>query len=58
METRKALGVKTYIVMSSLIFGTGMGSFHTSSVQIPLLMNVALKQSPKQTIVVDEGKGR
>jgi nucleoside-diphosphate-sugar epimerase len=58
VDTGRELGVKTYILMSGNIFGTGKGAFHTNSIQIPLLADIALKQSPKQAVVVGEGKGR
>ena len=43
VETGISQDVRTYIVMSPLVYGTGTGLFNTSSIQVPLLIRDALR---------------
>ena len=49
------VGVKTYIIMSPLIYGIGTGHFNKLSIQIPTIIRVAMKV--QQVEVIGEGKG-
>ena len=49
------VGVKTYIIMSPLIYGTGTGHFNKLSIQIPIIIRAAMKV--QQVEVIGEGKG-
>lgn len=55
IETGLKVGVKTYIIMSPLIYGIGTGHFNQQSIQIPTLIRAALKT--KQAEVIGNGKG-
>ncbi|KAF6219651.1 hypothetical protein HO133_004120 [Letharia lupina] len=48
------VGVKTYIIMSPLIYGIGTGHFHQQSIQVPAMIQAALKT--QQAEVVGSGK--
>ena len=55
IETGLRAGVKTYIIMSPLIYGIGTGHFNKLSIQIPTMIRAALKT--KQAEVIGSGKG-
>lgn len=55
IETGLKAGVKTYIIMSPLIYGIGTGHFNQLSIQIPHMIRAALKT--KQAEVIGNGKG-
>ena len=55
IETGIAHNVKTYVIMSGLIYGTGTGLFNRHSIQIPIQMRAAIKA--KEVTVIGEGKG-
>ncbi|KAI0131837.1 NAD dependent epimerase/dehydratase family protein [Xylariales sp. AK1849] len=55
IDAGERLGVKTAIVNSPLIYGTGSGPVHKRSIQIPALIRVGLQQG--QAIVLGEGRG-
>lgn len=54
IETGLKTGVKTYIIMSPLIYGIGTGHFHQQSIQVPAMIRAALKT--KQAEVIAHGK--
>ena len=54
IETGLRVGVKTYIIMSPLIYGIGTGHFNQQSIQIPAMIKAALKT--KQAEVIADGK--
>lgn len=54
VETGLEVGVKTYIIMSPLIYGIGTGHFHQQSIQVPFMIKAALKT--KQAEVIGQGK--
>ena len=56
VETGLAVGVKTYIIMSPLIYGIGTGHFNQQSVQIPSMIRAAFKT--KQAEVIGSGQGQ
>lgn len=49
------LGVKTLVIMSPTIYGTGTGEFNKSSIQVPSYVKATIGNG--QTVVVGEGKG-
>ena len=55
IETGLKVGVKTYIIMSPTIYGIGTGHFNQQSIQIPSMIQAALKT--KQAEVIGDGKG-
>ncbi len=55
IETGLKVGVKTYIIMSPLIYGIGTGHFNQQSIQIPTLIRAAL--TTKRAEVIGHGKG-
>lgn len=54
-ETGLQLGVKTTIIMSPEIHGTGSGLFNTHSIQVPIIVRNALKQG--QVSYIGDGSG-
>lgn len=54
IETGLKVGVKTYLIMSPLIYGIGTGHFHQQSIQVPAMIKAALKT--KQAEVIGDGK--
>ena len=54
IETGLKVGVKTYIIMSPLIYGIGTGHFNQQSIQEPVMIRAALKA--KQAQVIGTGK--
>lgn len=54
IETGLQTGVKTYIIMSPLIYGHGTGHFNRISIQIPTMIRAALKT--KQAAFIGDGK--
>ncbi|KAK7966556.1 uncharacterized protein PG986_000833 [Apiospora aurea] len=50
-----ALGVKTLVIMSGLIYGRGTGAFNQSSIQIPVYVRAALAAG--RAVVVGQGSG-
>ncbi|KAK3350209.1 hypothetical protein B0T25DRAFT_611385 [Lasiosphaeria hispida] len=42
VHTGKAVGVKTYVIISPTVYGVGLGSFNKRSIQVPLLIKAAL----------------
>ena len=54
IETGLKVGVKTYIIMSPLIYGIGKGHFNQQSIQEPAMIKAALKT--KQVEVIGSGK--
>ncbi|KAF8157248.1 hypothetical protein B0H34DRAFT_493076 [Crassisporium funariophilum] len=55
VETGREVGVRTYIIMSPLIYGFGNVPFKNQSLQIPWMMRVALQK--RQAMVIGNGKG-
>jgi nucleoside-diphosphate-sugar epimerase len=55
IDTGLEKNVKTYIISSPTIYGTGTGLFHNSSIQIPVLTKTAIAEG--QSIVIGEGAG-
>ena len=55
IETGLQASVKTYIIMSPLIYGVGTGHFNRLSIQIPTIIRAAMKV--QQVEVVGDGKG-
>jgi nucleoside-diphosphate-sugar epimerase len=55
IDTAKEVGVKTYIIIAPTIFGIGTGHFNRLSIQIPLLIRLAIRFGQAQ--VIGEGKG-
>ena len=55
IETGVKADVKTYIIMSPLIYGIGTGHFNRQSIQIPSMIRAALKT--KQAEVIGSGTG-
>ena len=55
IETGLKVGVKTYIIMSPLIYGIGTGHFNQQSIQEPAMIQTAFKT--KQAEVIGSGKG-
>ena len=54
IELGLQVGVKTYIIMSPLIYGIGTGHFNKLSIQIPTIIRAAIKV--QQVEVIGEGK--
>ena len=54
VETGLKVGVKTYIIMSPLIYGIGTGHFNQQSIQEPLMIKAAF--NTKQVEVIGSGK--
>lgn len=54
IETGLKVGVKTYIIMSPLIYGIGTGHFNQQSIQVPAMIKATLKT--KQAEVIGDGK--
>ena len=54
VETGLKVGVKTYIIMSPLIYGIGTGHFNQQSIQEPTMIKAAFKT--KQVEVIGSGK--
>jgi nucleoside-diphosphate-sugar epimerase len=55
IETGLEVNVKTYLVMSPTIYGTGSGLFNRSSIQLPNIIRTALKTG--QVSVIGAGDG-
>ena len=55
VETGLKVGVKTYVIMSPLIYGIGTGHFNQQSIQEPAMIRAAFKT--KQVEVIGSGKG-
>ena len=55
VETGLAEDVKTYIIMSPLVYGLGSGLFNRISIQIPGMIRAALKT--KQAQIIGNGEG-
>ncbi|KAI2624287.1 NAD dependent epimerase/dehydratase family protein [Hypoxylon sp. NC1633] len=55
VDTGLELGVKTLVIMSPTIFGTGTGLFHNTSIQIPAYTLCVLRHG--HAVVVGDGKG-
>lgn len=55
IQTGLETGVKTYIIMSPLIFCIGTGYFNKLSIQVPGMIRAAIKA--KQVEVIADGKG-
>ena len=55
IELGLQVGVKTYIIMSPLIYGIGTGHFNKVSIQIPTMIRAAVEVD--QVEVIGEGEG-
>ena len=55
IEVGLQVGVKTYIIMSPLIYGIGTGHFNKISIQIPTMIRAAIKV--QQVEVIGDGAG-
>lgn len=55
IQTGIETGVKTYLIMSPLIYGLGSGHFNRLSIQVPSMIRTALKT--KQAEVIGDGMG-
>lgn len=55
IQTGLETGVKTYIIMSPLIFGLGTGYFNKLSIQVPCMIRSAIKA--QQVEIIADGKG-
>lgn len=55
VETGEETGVKTYVLMSPLIYGVGLGAFNRLSIQIPMMASKAIEYGVAQ--YVGEGNG-
>lgn len=56
IESGRALGVQTYIIMSPTIYGTGSGLFNKLSMQIPHLIRTFIQDG--RAAVIGDGQAR
>lgn len=56
IESGRALGVQTYIIMSPTIYGTGSGLFNKLSMQIPHLIRTFIQEG--RAAVIGDGQAR